>query len=504
VDPSGYQPGLNDPPANVWPNVSSTPGQGSAPPVHLMHPTGPVGPPPPPPHPGRIPMIPFPPQHVRPIRAPAVPEYRLHDLNKRLSMRTEECDNLWWENFVSEFFEDDATLTLSLYLEDGLKRFSIGRVLIPRFFRTLFDGGVTEVYFLVKQTKEMFHNPLITLDCEQASMVTCFGKPSHIKVCSEGNLILDFTCDESMRIKTWHFAIKQYREMIPRSVVAIPVENPNYFDQLTKNITRSGLTSVMLTFLRLCEILEPMQELMSRHKTTSFSPRDCLKTTLHQRWSKNFSIENRPTTKPRRKKRSATTTPNNLPMNKEPTLTNCSTPTKKRSTGNAIFTPTPPNNLPGDVMIVGEPSLMGGEMDDEDERFITRIENAQYDPNSSSISSHSSSSSSSSSFIHQKQFGTNSNLIKREQISSFPNSPGQQTQLLPSMFSTTTPINGEIHSNSIAKRISSPSNPSTPAGGAPQSTTPTPTTNNSTIGEKKQEPQTPPATPQQQTIATAS
>jgi hypothetical protein len=32
-----------------------------------------------------------------------------------------------------------------------------------------------------------------------------------------------------------------------------------------------------------------MQELMSRHKTTTFSPRDCLKTILHQRWSKTCS-----------------------------------------------------------------------------------------------------------------------------------------------------------------------------------------------------------------------
>ena len=36
-----------------------------------------------------------------------------------------------------------------------------------------------------------------------------------------------------------------------------------------------------------------MQELMSRHKTTSFSPRDCLKTILHQRWSKTCSGKNR-------------------------------------------------------------------------------------------------------------------------------------------------------------------------------------------------------------------
>lgn len=31
-------------------------------------------------------------------------------------------------------------------------------------------------------------------------------------------------------------------------------------------------------------------------------------------------------------------------------------------------------------MVVGEPSLMGGEFGDEDERLITRLENTQYEP----------------------------------------------------------------------------------------------------------------------------
>ncbi len=38
--------------------------------------------------------------------------------------------------------------------------------------------------------------------------------------------------------------------------------------------------------LQLCVILEPMQELMSRHKAYSLNPRDCLKTTLFQKWQK--------------------------------------------------------------------------------------------------------------------------------------------------------------------------------------------------------------------------
>ena len=33
-----------------------------------------------------------------------------------------------------------------------------------------------------------------------------------------------------------------------------------------------------------------------------------------------------------------------------------------------------------DVMVVGEPTLMGGEFGDEDERLITRLENSQFEP----------------------------------------------------------------------------------------------------------------------------
>jgi hypothetical protein len=471
VDPSGFQSSLIDSsgPVGVW--------HGSHP--HHHH------------NPGRLPpfMPPrelhFPPQHMRQFRPslppPTSPEYRLYDLNKRLSMRTEECDHLWWDGFVNEFFEEDATLTISMHLDDGLKRFHIGRVLIPRFFRTLFDDDVSEVYFLFKQTKEIFHHPTISIDCEQGSLITCFGKPSFIKVCTEGYFNIEFTFDDLMRIKSWHFSIKHHRELIPRSVVAIPTDNPIYLDQLSKNFTRNGLTSSLLNFLRLCEILEPMQELMSRHKTTTFSPRDCLKTILHQRWSKTCS-DTRPPAKTRRKRKTAAEN-NNLPATKDSNINNCITPTKKRSPGNNIYVQPPPapgmNNMPGDVMIVGEPSLMGGEMDDEDERYITRLENTQYDPSVGSLQH--------SSLLHSKSLIiSNSYSIKREQV-SFPNSPQQ----LPSMFSNnSSTTNGTIsitNDGEFSKiSINSPQTPQ-----------------NSSVSEKKQEPQTPPVT-SQQTIATAS
>lgn len=38
--------------------------------------------------------------------------------------RFQDCDNLWWDAFTTEFFEDDAMLTITFCLEDGPKRYS--------------------------------------------------------------------------------------------------------------------------------------------------------------------------------------------------------------------------------------------------------------------------------------------------------------------------------------------------------------------------------------------
>ncbi|KAL2097460.1 hypothetical protein ACEWY4_006667 [Coilia grayii] len=313
------------------------------------------------------------------------PEYRIYEMNKRLQSRSEECDNLWWDAFSTEFFEDDATLTLSFCLEDGPKRYTIGRTLIPRYFSTVFEGGVTELYFVLKHSKESFHSSTITLDCDQCSMITQHGKPMFTKVCTEGRLILEFAFDDLMRIKTWHFTIRQYRELIPRSILAVHAQDPGVLEQLSKNITRVGLTNFTLNYLRLCVILEPMQELMSRHKTYNLSPRDCLKTCLFQKWQRmvappghppNFKSEIFPTNHKKAEPARQTTTKRRKRKNSASSASSSGVGTgKKRSPASTFSLST---QVP-DVMVVGEPTLMGGEFGDEDERLITRLENTQYD-----------------------------------------------------------------------------------------------------------------------------
>ena len=108
-------------------------------PPHPMHPGGPPGPPGPPP-PNHMQGPPGPPMGPHggpggpmfrrhgPIPPPFYdmrqPEFRIYEMNRRLQQRNEESDNLWWDAFANEFFEDDATLTITFCLEDGPKRYS--------------------------------------------------------------------------------------------------------------------------------------------------------------------------------------------------------------------------------------------------------------------------------------------------------------------------------------------------------------------------------------------
>lgn len=54
---------------------------------------------------------------------------------------------------------------------------AIGRTLIPRYFRSIFEGGVTDLTYNLRHPKESFHNTSITLDCDHCTMITLLGKP---------------------------------------------------------------------------------------------------------------------------------------------------------------------------------------------------------------------------------------------------------------------------------------------------------------------------------------
>ncbi|VDO05530.1 unnamed protein product [Rodentolepis nana] len=302
----------------------------------------------------------------------ASPEFRIYELNKRLAQRADENDSQWWEAFASDFFDDDATITITVRFEDGLKHFSIGRTLIPRYFRSIIESGCNELYFNLRHTRESFHSPFLTIESDNANMVMSMTRPIPAHVIVDAQFTLGFTIDELMRIRTWTFQIRSHRELILRSMLG--VQDPTMFDQLSKNITRTGIPATTLHFLRLCVILEPMQELMSRQKFQNISPRDCLRNIVMNRWKRMTTIPTQPTkaesnrqTNKRRKRKGSS-------ANSE---TGGGRATKRKQSP----VPMPPQNLgQSEILIVGEPTLMGGDFGEDDERMITRLENSQFDP----------------------------------------------------------------------------------------------------------------------------
>lgn len=84
------------------------------------------------------------------------------------------------------------------------------------------------------------------------------------QVCTEGRLILEFIYDDYMRIKSWHMAVRAHKELIPRNVIGMQQE-PGFFEQLSKNITRQGITNSTLNYLRVSgDILRWRREIERR------------------------------------------------------------------------------------------------------------------------------------------------------------------------------------------------------------------------------------------------
>lgn len=60
---------------------------------------------------------------------------------------------------------------------------------------------------------------------------------------------MEFTFDDLMRIKSWHMSVRSHKELVPRTVVGMQ-QDPTMLEQLSKNITRQGITNSTLNYLR--------------------------------------------------------------------------------------------------------------------------------------------------------------------------------------------------------------------------------------------------------------
>lgn len=90
-------------------------------------------------------------------------------------------------------------------------------ILVPVYHGDTAQGPQQTLYWVVDACELQ---TIACMNCIASECVVC-----HPQVCTEGRLILEFTFDDLMRIKTWHFTIRQYRELVPRSILAMHVSN---------------------------------------------------------------------------------------------------------------------------------------------------------------------------------------------------------------------------------------------------------------------------------------
>ena len=152
-----------------------------------------------------------------------------------------------WDSLTTEFFDDDAVLKISCYLEDGLKHFAVSKLYKKIFWKILskYDDlmvildwqkidsalfpfvirgrGYRWIFCATNDKRNVFRiifNGRMRYGFTRFErrnnngyrftfyLVTTHTKPVYGIVTTDGRLSLEFTFEEQMRIKNWHFLIR--------------------------------------------------------------------------------------------------------------------------------------------------------------------------------------------------------------------------------------------------------------------------------------------------------
>ncbi|VDK50320.1 unnamed protein product [Anisakis simplex] len=237
-----------------------------------------------------------PPTHHQGPPPPCQLEFRLHEMNRRLFIFSnsgiQDKDHAqWWDAFAHEFFDDDARMSFVIFDDQNPghhHRYTIGRMLIPRYFRSIFESGVKEMFYVIRTpAREQAGGPwAMVLDCDNVLLVSKHEKPVLSEVHTDCKLTCEFVFDETYgyRIRQWNIELRHCQEFVLRDLNML--QDSEVQEKLKMSITRTGMTQITLNYLKLCVILEPMQVLMSQSKSHNIAPRESLKQTLFQAHAK--------------------------------------------------------------------------------------------------------------------------------------------------------------------------------------------------------------------------
>ncbi|CAB02669.1 LIM domain-binding protein 1 [Caenorhabditis elegans] len=355
-------------------------------------------------------------------------EFRIHDMNRRLYIFSstgvsENDQQQWWDAFSHEFFDDDCKLWFVIGSEPvafaSRERYIINRQFIPKFFRSIFDSGMRELQYVLRGPSRecTLANGSQAYENENVLQITRYDQSSQFEVNTEGKLYVEFApFDEVMnyRIKAWTLELKRSNEFVYNQNTAdyrVEAQNPEQ-----ENKPRMGFFKSTFNLMTMLKILDPMQSIMSSAKSApAITPREVMKRTLfqhHQVRQQNMrqqqlnqqmmipapepekpkparKRQRKPAANPRGSKKAtaaaaaaAAAATNGVP----PTVPTASPANNQQFPPNPMTSQFQQMSYP-DVMVVGEPSMMGSEFGENDERTISRVENSQYDPNAMQMQS---------------------------------------------------------------------------------------------------------------------
>lgn len=211
------------------------------------------------------------------------PEYSIHKMNKILTQKPTGCNITWYEDFVSQFFEDDAEIIAELPTRGRMFSYRICRRFIPGFFESLYKGNVVLVNFHLPNLTEGSSGHQQVVYGFDSTVIIHYSEPFLTPVVVSGNLIYRFDKGEPYKIKLWTWQVTSYVEFVPRYSVMYGMHmNPSV---LLTNITAQGIPNTTVKFLQFVQILQSMYPLMVNYKGGGVTPRQSLQMTLRKRKS---------------------------------------------------------------------------------------------------------------------------------------------------------------------------------------------------------------------------
>ncbi|CAG8434129.1 4737_t:CDS:2 [Ambispora gerdemannii] len=163
----------------------------------------------------------------------------------------------YWKVFAQFFFAEDVYMKYTLCNErtDNIgKTYELKYPVIPRYYQTFFESGVTSIQLILGSPKEQDMGNGCQLDCPKASMVYYYENGS--QVVHSGHLIVMF--NQTSKINSFEFRTRNFTEYIPRSHVTKNMPN----DIESSVVSEFGIPQRTLRCLDLAEGSDLIQGVM--------------------------------------------------------------------------------------------------------------------------------------------------------------------------------------------------------------------------------------------------